>query len=234
MCFDKPVFNTSAKSLSTKDKAEEDDSERQPFQDPLDIIKSATSRLYPATSGLKFPLRVDDNLWDNLSPVNPTLPRIDFWELEPQYTIGTYRDVQVNEITFSRLEMNPWQIIGEGNSSLTLNSCVEMVWVSSIIVSRVAGRIPVEPAASLAKEIGMDAPDDEEDSHALNPARLRSTPFSAPTPQIIDQPWERGRTRYRQPADTVIEDKNTLPPSFMSPLQPRVRMWYQVLGPGYP
>ncbi|KAF8151706.1 hypothetical protein B0H34DRAFT_137104 [Crassisporium funariophilum] len=154
MCFDKPVSNTSAKSLPTKDKAEEDDSERQPFQDALGIMKiphplphkmrltMPTPRLYPATFGLKFPPRVDDNLRDNLSPFNPTLPRIDFWELKAQYTIGLYRDVEeVNKITFSRNEQGtlrmrlewwrrsssmipkerhlyPWQIIGEGNSSL--------------------------------------------------------------------------------------------------------------------
>ncbi|KAF8151698.1 hypothetical protein B0H34DRAFT_801389 [Crassisporium funariophilum] len=92
--FDKPVSNTSAKSLPTKDKAEEDDSERQPFQDPLDIIS-----------------------------ISHPLPHVDLMQNE-------FDNANIEDSTQPRL---------------------------------VAGRIPVEPAASLTKEIGMDAPDDEED-----------------------------------------------------------------------
>ncbi|KAF8151680.1 hypothetical protein B0H34DRAFT_136605 [Crassisporium funariophilum] len=325
------VFNTTAKSIPTKDKIEEDDFEAVPgrpgyhyYSTPAITqkdIDDANNEDY-TQQVLEIPPHMDDHLWGYLRPFNPALPRIDFWELKPRYTIGRSRDVEVNDISFPGPEMSKahcafvWnggeevllydfsrngtfingEIIGEGNSCLVhegdeISFCVLSPRVNvkdyRFIYHHVAGRIPVELAASLTKVTGMDIVDDEEDdeedfgfsdtndclsasrastpvlssesnpmdtetntsqrftvkgtkrsrdpqddeesdtarpskrpntaTHALNPAQLRSTLFSAPSWESIDQPWERGRTRYRQPADTVIGDKTTLPPFISVP-----------------
>ncbi|KAM6502304.1 CAMK/RAD53 protein kinase [Amanita muscaria] len=74
-------------------------------------------------------LSVDSHLWGYLQPCSPTLTRIDFWKINPRYTIG--RNTQTNQVVLPGFKISNNHCLITWDGSEDMNSTVMIHDLSS-------------------------------------------------------------------------------------------------------